>query len=431
MLLSRFHAATEGRLSGGGRDGLPISDLPRARQVHDSTGRWRFWLIAYSLVILNTGSNLSTPLYRDYQARFGFSPLVVTLIFAAYVAVLIPSLLILGPLSDVIGRRRLLLPALGVAAAGSLVFAFASQTWWLFAGRVLQGLALGAAVGPMTAVLTELEPSGNRRKATLVSTVASMGGLGLGPLLAGALAQYAPAPAVLPYMAHIVLLAPVAAAVAILPAGRRPSIRWRPRRPQIPEAARSVLASSGTSSFLAFTVVGLFLTFIPAYITTLSGSANLLIGGAAVGLFVIFSVLAQFAGYGKPVRNLQLTGLPLLAVGLALIAVAGQVSSLFVLVVATALVGGGHGLTFLSGLTAFNEAAPARHHAEVVSSFWVINYLGIGLPVIGVGFFATVIGLLPAVRYFAGLVATVCLVLPVILMRRGKYTAAQIDVEDG
>jgi MFS family permease len=126
-------------------------------------------LIAYSLVILNTGSNLSTPLYRYYQASFGFSPLMVTLIFAAYVAVLIPSLLILGPLSDVIGRRRVLLPAVGVAAAGSLVFAFAGQTWWLFAGRVLQGLALGAAVGPMTAVLTELEPSGNRRKATLVS----------------------------------------------------------------------------------------------------------------------------------------------------------------------------------------------------------------------------------------------------------------------
>jgi hypothetical protein len=285
---------------------------------------------------------------------------------------------------------------------------------------------LGAALGPMTAVLTELEPSGNRRKATLVSTVASMGGLGLGPMLAGALAQYAPAPAVLPYMAHIVLLAPVAAAVAILPAGRRPSIRWRPRLPQIPRAARSVLASSGMSSFLAFTVVGLFLTFMPTYIATLSGSANLLIGGAAVGLLVIFSVLAQFAGYGKSVRNLQITGLPLLAAGLALIAVAGHISSPFVLVVATALVGGGHGLAFLGGLTAFNQAAPVRHHAEVVSSFWVINYLGIGLPVIGVGFLATVIGLLPAVQYFAGVVATLCLVLPLILTRRRKNTAEPI-----
>src|SRR3954464_1003524 len=103
MLLSRFHAATGDRLSGRDRDGLPISDPPLARQVHGSTGRWRFWLIAYSLMLLNTGSNLSTPLYRYYQARFGFSPLMVTLIFAAYVAVLIPSLLVLGPLSDAIG----------------------------------------------------------------------------------------------------------------------------------------------------------------------------------------------------------------------------------------------------------------------------------------------------------------------------------------
>jgi MFS family permease len=351
---------------------------------------------------------------------------MVTLIFATYVAVLIPSLLVLGPLSDAIGRRRVLLPAVGVAAAGSLVFAFASQTWWLFAARILQGLALGAATGPMTAVLTELEPSGNRRKATLVATVASVSGLGLGPLMAGALAQYAPAPAVLPYVAHIALLAPFAAAVATLPTGRRPSSRWRPRRPQIPKAARSVLVSSGISSFLAFTVVGLFLTFIPTYVTTLWGSDNLLIGGAAVGLLVIFSVLAQIAGVGKPERNLLITGLPLLAVGLALIAVASHIPShalsLCVLVVATALVGGGHGLVFLNGLTKFSQAARSGHHAEVVSSFWVINYIGIGLPVIGVGFFATVIGLLTTMQYFAGLVAALCLALSLTLTHRRKST---------
>jgi hypothetical protein len=115
-----------------------------------------------------------------------------------------------------------------------------------------------------------------------------------------------------------------------------------------------------------------------------------------------------------------------MAVGLALIAVAGHRSSLFVLVVATALIGEGHGLAFLSALTAFNQATPARHHAEVISSFWVINYLGIGLPVIGVGFFANVIGLLPIVQYFAGLLAALRLVLPLILTCRGKNTTGPI-----
>src|SRR5579862_8138403 len=99
----------------------------------DRRGRWRFWAVAYVLLILLTGTNLATPLYRGYEARFGFSPLVVTLIFAVYVAVLIPSLLVAGPLSDVVGRRRVLLPAVVLAAVGALLFAVASGTGWLVA----------------------------------------------------------------------------------------------------------------------------------------------------------------------------------------------------------------------------------------------------------------------------------------------------------
>ncbi len=204
--------------------------------------RWRFWACAYTSLILLTGTNLPTPLYRGYQERFGFSPLTVTLIFATYVLVLVPSLLMVGPLSDAVGRRRVLLPAVGVAALGSLVFAAAEGTGWLFAARLLQGLAVGAASGALTAALTELEPRGDRRRAALVSTVVSVGGLGLGPLLAGVLAQYAPAPRVLPFMVELVLLVPAALAMASLPATGTGPARWRPRRPQLPAAVRPASA---------------------------------------------------------------------------------------------------------------------------------------------------------------------------------------------
>ncbi|MGW8398729.1 MFS transporter [Streptomyces lydicus] len=379
-------------------------------------GRWRFWAAAYALLILLTGTNLSTPLYRGYEARFGFSPLMVTLIFAAYVAVLIPSLLVAGPLSDVVGRRGVLLSAVALAALGSLVFALAAGTGWLFAARILQGLALGAASGPLTAALTELESTGNRRKAALVSTVASVGGLGLGPVLAGVLAQYAPAPHVLPFVVEIVLLAPATVAVTTLPATRSRT-RWRPRRPEIPAAMRAVFATSGTASFLAFAVIGLFLTLIPTYVATLSGSTNLLLGGAAVALMLICSALAQLRAYGRPARTLEMVGLPLLATGLGLLALAGALTSLTLLLAATVIAGTGQGLAFLGGLTAVNEAAPADHHAEVLSSFYVIIYLGVGLPVVGVGFLATVTGLLAAVQYFAGFVALLCLVMLLVLAR--------------
>jgi predicted MFS family arabinose efflux permease len=383
----------------------------------DRRGRWRFWAVAYVLLILLTGTNLATPLYRGYETRFGFSPLVVTLVFAVYVAVLIPSLLVAGPLSDVVGRRRVLLPAVVLAALGALLFAVASGTGWLVAARVLQGLATGAASGPLTAALTELEPAGNRRKAALVSTAASMGGLGLGPLLAGALAQYAPAPRVLPFALEIVLLALAAAALRVLPPSR-PNGRWRPRRPQLPPAVRPVFLTSGVASFLAFAVIGLFLALVPSYTAVLSGSTNLLLGGAAVALMLLCSVLAQLAGYGRSARALELAGLPLLAAGLGTLAVAGAVASLPLLLVATAIAGVGQGLAYLGGLTAINAAAPPGRHADVLSSFYVLVYLGVGVPVIAVGLIATRTGLLPAVRWFALAVAALSLAVAAIRLPR-------------
>jgi predicted MFS family arabinose efflux permease len=321
-----------------------------------------------------------------------------------------------GTLSDAIGRRAVLLPAVALAALGSLVFATAENTAWLFAARVLQGLALGAASGPLTAALTELEPTGNRRKAALVSTVASVGGLGVGPLLAGLLAQYAPAPHVLSFAVEIGLLVPAAAAISMLPATRSRT-RWRPRRPEIPAAVRATFATSGTSSFLAFAVIGLFLTLVPTYVAGLSGSENLLLGGAAVALMLVCSAVAQLVGYGMPARTLELLGLPLLATGLVLLALAGGLSSPILLLVATVTAGAGQGLAFLGGLTAVNQAAPADRHADVLSSYYVVIYLGAGLPVIGIGFLATVAGLLAAVQYFAGVVAVLCLVVLCVRVR--------------
>ncbi|MGX8903737.1 MFS transporter [Streptomyces netropsis] len=379
--------------------------------------RGRFWAIAYTLLFLLTGTNVPTPLYRDYQARFGFSPLILTLIFAVYVAALVPSLLVFGPLSDAIGQRKVLVPAIVVAAFGSAAFALATNVSWLFAARLLQGLAVGAASGALTAALNEAEPTGNRRRAALVSTVASVGGLGTGPLLAGVLAQYAPHPYELPFIVEIVLLVPAFIAVMLLPT-TRPATKWRPRRPSIPPSMRGVFTTSGTASFLAFTVVGLFLALVPTYVTKLSGSDNLALAGGAVTLMLACSCIAQLLAYGKKALILQMTGLALLAPGLILLAAAGGISSLPLLLVATVIGGVGQGMAFLGSITEVNRTAPPDRHADVISSFYVVVYLGVGVPVIGVGLLAGVTGLLHAVQWFTAVVAVLCLIDLAVLARR-------------
>ncbi|MGC7100356.1 MFS transporter [Amycolatopsis lurida] len=430
LLCSESPNIEEGRMpNDAGATEATLSRVPAESSGRGPwTGRasgWRFWATAYTLLILLTGTNLPTPLYRSYETRFGFSPFVVTLIFAVYAAVLIPSLLVAGPLSDAIGRRRVLLPALVLAGLGSLGFALATSTEWLFAARILQGLAVGAASGALTAALSELEPSGSHRKAALVSTVASVGGLGLGPVLAGVLAEYATAPDVMPFAVEIVLLIPAVITVLRMPSTHRRT-RWRPRRPQLPPTTRAVFVTSGAANFLAFAVIGLFLSLIPAYVAALTNSANLLLGGGTAALMLACSAVVQLLTYGRPPRRLQLVGLPVLALGLGLLVLAGSTPSLALLLGATVLAGVGHGLVFLSGLTAVNNAAPADSRAEVLSSFYVIVYTGVGLPVLGVGILATIVSLTTAVSWFAGSVAALCLLVLLTLSHGNRRAAANL-----
>ena len=176
-------------------------------------------------------------------------------------------------------------------------------------------------------------------------------------------------------------------------------------------------------------MVGLFLTLIPTYVATLSGSGNLLLGGAAVALMLACSATAQVLGYGRSARGLEIAGLPLLATGLVSLAIAGSVSSLALLLAATAVAGIGQGLTFLGGLTAITSAAPADRRADVLSSFFVILYLGVGAPVVGVGFVATRVGLLTAVQHFAWGAAVLCVVVLAVPGRMARAPKRDRPVE--
>ncbi len=390
-------------------------------------GAWAFAAAAYTLFVLLASSNLPTPLYHLYQARFGTSPLAISLVFSVYAAALISALLLAGPLSDRFGRRRVMLPACLLAMAGLAVFATADGVGDLILARVLQGLAVGAAAGPLTAALVELEPCGNRPQAALVSTTASLGGLAVGPLLSGVLAHGATEPPAAPFLAGLVLLLSAAVAAALLPDGRRttgPSGRRALRLAQVPRPARSAFALSGASVFLAFAAAGLFLSLVPGYLLAALGSSDLRVAAAAPSLMLACSLGAQFPLRAKPPLGLQSAGLALLAVGLGLLALGGVEPSLIVLLAASALAGGGHGLTFLGSLTEVARSAPPDRRAETLSLFYVLVYLGFGLPTVGVGLLAAQLGLPIAVQLFVGVVGAASLVQIGVLRRvRRPWTA--------
>jgi len=403
-----------------------MTEMTRTTRTSVRLGRTGgFAATALALAVGMMGTTLPTPLYALYRDRFGFSELMVTVVFAVYAAGVIAALLLLGRFSDQVGRRRMLLPALGLSALSASVFLLAGGLPLLLIGRIISGFSAGIFTGTATATLVDLAPADRRGRATLVAAVANMGGLGFGVLLAGIVSQWAGSPLRLIFWVYLGLLVPAAIGIWAMPepvtSTSRP--RLRARLPRVPSGLRNVFVRAALAAFAGFAVLGLFTAVAPAFLGQDLGVTN----RVAVGL-VVFSVFAaSTAGQAMLALLPEDMALPVgcagLIAGMALLALSLAVSSLALLVAASVTAGIGHGLSFRAGLAALNAGSPAAQRAEVASSFFVVAYVGISLPVIGEGALAQAIGLRPAGLAFAAAVATLAAVALTLLATTSRSGA--------
>jgi MFS family permease len=353
------------------------------------------------------GTTLPTPLYGLYRQQIGFSELIVTVVFAVYAVGVIAALLVAGDFSDILGRRPILLCAAGLAAGSALFFVFEQGLPQLFAGRVLSGFSAGLFSGTATAAVLDLAPPERRARAAFAATAANMGGLGLGPLLSGILAQYAPGPLRLPFLVHLSLLAVATAVVWMLPETvhrTRPRPSLRPQGMTIPPAVRGVFAPCALTAFAGFAVLGVFTAVAPDFMATVLGEHNLAVIGAVVFSVFCSSTAGQLLmGRVGPVRALPV-GCVVLVLGLLLIGASLLAESLPVLVAGAVTGGVGQGLSFRAGLTMIGSAAPELRRSATISAFFVFAYVGISLPVVGVGALTLELGVRDAGLVFAGCV---------------------------
>src|SRR5437763_13150630 len=221
----------------------------------------RMLTVLFAWIVLMAGANLATPLYAVYSRQFGFSPLVLTAIFATYAIVLVPALVFFGRLSDRFGRRPVVAAGLATACLGLALFAAAEGEAWLFAARAVQGLAVGMISGAATAALVELDPQGNRRRAALGAGLAQAGGSALGPLAAGVLVEWAPDPLRLCYLVTLGLTFVAAAFVLRLPEpGESAREEWRPQWPRVPADTRLRFFRVGLTAGAVWAAMALFLS---------------------------------------------------------------------------------------------------------------------------------------------------------------------------
>lgn len=374
---------------------------------------------ALALTVAMLGTTLPTPLYALYGERFDFSELTITVIFATYAAGVIASLLLFGRLSDEIGRRRMLLPGLALSALSAVAFLLAHGLALLLAGRVLAGLSAGIFTGTATAAIVDLARPERRARATLTATVASMGGLGCGPLLAGLLSQWAGSPLQLTFWVDLALLVPAAIGILAMPetvaAKSRP--RLRPQTPRVPAEVRAAFVPAALAAFAGFAVLGLFTAVAPAFLAQELGVTN----RALVGLVVFAVFAASVAGQAMlplvPAAAAMPAGCAALIAGMGSLALGLGLSDAALLVLGGVIAGFGQGASFRSGLTRVNAGAPAEQRGAVASSFFIVAYVAISLPVIGAGVLAEAVGLRTAGLVFAAAVAAVAAGVLVVLAR--------------
>jgi MFS family permease len=394
--------------------------LERIHGLSAASSRRTGVTVVYALALTMLGTTLPTPLYVLYRARFGFSELMVTVVFATYAAGVVAALLVAGRLSDEIGRRRVLLPGLAFSVLSAVVFLRAGGLGLLLVGRVLSGLSAGIFTGTATATLLDLAPPERRGRATLFASGATMGGLGLGSLLAGVLSQLAPWPLRLVFWVDLALLVPAAVFVWKMPEPLRGGggFRLRVQRLRVPAGTRKVFVRAALAAFAGFAVLGLFTAVVPAFLGQVLGIENRAVVGLVVFAVFAASTLGQVLLARVLGRAALLAGSGGLLAGMGLFALGLVVSSLALLVAGGVVAGLGHGVSFRAGLAAVNNAAPVAHRAEVASSFFVVAYVAISLPVVGLGLLAEVEGLRAAGLIFTAAMAALAAAV-VALERRG------------
>ncbi|MEJ2866145.1 MFS transporter [Actinomycetospora sp. OC33-EN08] len=388
----------------------------------DRTRARLFAAVGGIVVLFPAASSVPSPLYPLYQQLFGFSAATLTVVFAVYVLGLLGALLVVGALSDHVGRRPVLAGAIALEAVSFVVFLTAGGVPALIVARVLQGIATGAAITTLGATMVDLAPREAPHRAGMVTGVGTLAGLAAGAVGAGALIQLAPAPTRLVWIVLLALLVVSAVVVAVLPetSTRRPGV-WSSLIPRVGVAPRlrgEVLAITPVL-ITSWALGGLYMSLGPSIASTLLGVQSRLVGGLVVTLLCGTGALTSYLLRDRPVRSLVAPAAGLLAVGTAVTLGGMALGSVVVAGLGTVVAGVGFGAAALACFGVFAEIAAPDERGELFAVAYVISYTAFSVPAVVAGIGVGLVGLATAAEVYGGVVVALGLVAVAINVVRG------------
>jgi MFS family permease len=387
-----------------------MGDMASVRLPHNQG----FWAVAFAFLVVMGFSAVPAPLYGLYAVRDGFGSLTITVVFAVYAFGVIASLFLAGHLSDRYGRRRLLIPALVLNALSAVLFLFWRDLPGLLVARIVSGLGVGMVAATATAWLAELHahhrPNAAGRRAEVVAVAANLGGIGVGPLVAGALAQWVAGPLTVPFAVFLVLLAVSTLLVALTPETRETDgelPRYRPQRVSVPAHARGAFFGACGAALAAFAALGLFTSLAPQFLAGILGDRSHALAGAAAFVVSASAASAQMIFAARSRHQLIALGTVGMLGGSALLVISVWLSSpsLALFLLGGAAMGAGVGSLFKGAIITVAAISGDDHRAEALAGLFLAAYAGLAVPVIGLGILTQVVAPRVALLIFAGALA--------------------------
>ncbi|MBM7803718.1 MFS family permease [Curtobacterium luteum] len=392
---------------------------PRGRRSHSRRRHGAgFWAVAFAFLSVMAFATVPAPLYVIYQARDGFPTITTTVVFAAYGVGVVGSLWLAGHLSDVHGRKPLILVSVALEIVAAVLFLVWNDVPGLIVARLVTGLGVGTLTATVTAHLGELRvratgSEASAKGASVAAGAVNLGGLSLGALVGGALAEFVGQPLMVPYVVFVIALA--IAFVVVLAAPEtvdRPEspVPYRPQRIQAPAGKGAAFWAAGTGAFAALAVQGLFTSVAPTFLgTTFHVTDRLAAGATTFGVFAA-SAVSQLVFARLSQRAQIRLGVVLLVGGLAVLAVAAVLLQVAGFIGGGVVAGAGVGLLFRASIASAGALVGPERRGGVLAATFLIAYAGLTVPVVAVGAALLVLPTLSVLVGYVVLVAVLAVV---------------------
>ncbi|MCU1406494.1 MAG: major facilitator transporter [Glaciihabitans sp.] len=355
-----------------------------------------------------------TPILVWRETHWGYASWVMIFAFAAYALGLLVALLVVGALSDYLGRRPVIVVALVVELGALLLFVFAPDVRWIILARVLQGLATGAATSAFAATLVDLSPERHPRLGVLFGGVIPAAGLATGVLLVGvAVEANDTVNSLLFGLLAVVLVLGIAVTLTTSETAHRRHGALASLIPQVsvPPAARREYVAALPVVLGGWMFFGLFIGLVPLVLRDSFGIDSSITAGLIVALAPILAVVTALLTNGTELgaRRASLAGATLVLIGSVVVVIALAIDGLALLSIGAVIGGGGIGISVSGVLRAISPRTRQTQRASVYASIFTAAALGFGVPVVIAGLLAP-LGLSATVIGFAALIAVVSLI---------------------